>query len=231
MEIIMDNSLDYRHEYKHEIQYSDMLALKSRLGAVMSRDEHAGINGYHIRSLYFDNLYDKALNEKINGVSKREKFRIRYYNYDTSFIALEKKSKINNLCNKQIVQLSLEEVEAILQKDIDTLRLTEKPLLQEFYIKMKSEGLKPTTIVDYDRDPYTYAPGNVRVTLDSNIRTGISRTDFLNPACPMIPAGDAGIILEVKWDNYLPTVIRDIIQVPTTRTSAFSKYVACRIYG
>ena len=76
-----------------------------------------------------------------------------------------------------------------------------------------------------------YAPGNVRVTLDYNIRTGLRCTDFLNPGCVTIPAGDAPIILEVKWDNYLPSVIKRAVQVKGRRVGAFSKYAQCRIYG
>lgn len=223
--------MEFRHEWKHEISYSDFLALQSRLAAVMSLDSHALGHHYAIRSLYFDNLRDKALREKIDGVNCREKFRIRYYNGDTSFILLEKKSKLNGLCSKEQVQLSLKEAEAIANGDLPLLSDAEKPLLQELYCKMKLQGLRPKTIVDYTRAPFVYAPGNVRVTLDYNIRTGMTCTDFLNPDCITIPAGDAPIILEVKWDSFLPSVIRDIVQVPGTHTSAFSKYAACRIYG
>ena len=96
---------------------------------------------------------------------------------------------------------------------------------------MKNRGLKPKTIVDYTREPFVYAPGNVRVTLDYNIRTGLQCTDFLNPDCVTIPAGDAVTILEVKWDEFLPAVIRDTIQLGRRQTASFSKYAACRVYG
>lgn len=96
---------------------------------------------------------------------------------------------------------------------------------------MRTEGLEPKTIVDYIREPFVYDPGNVRVTLDYDIRTGLIGTDFLTPDCVMVPPGNAPIILEVKWHEFLPTVIRDVVQVPGTHTSAFSKYAACRIYG
>jgi hypothetical protein len=96
---------------------------------------------------------------------------------------------------------------------------------------MRSQGLLPRTIVDYTREAFVYAPGNVRVTLDYDIRTGLHCTDFLNPDCVTIPAGNAPAILEVKWDAYLPAVIRDAVQLPGRRSAAFSKYAACRIYG
>ncbi len=223
--------MQLRHEFKHEISYVDMLSLRSRLSAVMQQDSHA-INGrYKIRSLYFDNLNDKALLEKVNGVNTREKFRVRYYNDDLSLIILEKKSKINGLCNKEQAIITLEEAQFIAKGDAANLSQSEKPLVKELYYKMQTQGLKPKTIVDYIREPFVYAPGNVRVTLDYNIQTGLTGTDFLNLDCIMIPVGNAPIILEVKWDEFLPAVIRDIVQIPGTHTSAFSKYAFCRIYG
>lgn len=223
--------MQFRHEWKHEISYVDMLSLRSRLSAVMQQDSHAVNGRYKIRSLYFDNFRDKALLEKINGVNIREKFRIRYYNDDLSLILLEKKNKINGLCSKEQAVITLEEAQLIANKDMENLSKMEKPLVKELYYKMQTEGLEPKTIVDYTREPFVYAPGNVRVTLDYDIRTGLTGTDFLNPDCVMIPAGNAPIILEVKWDEFLPAVIRDVVQLPGTHTSAFSKYAACRIYG
>ena len=223
--------MKYRHEWKHEISYGDMLVLRQRLSAVMKRDAHAIDGKYLIRSLYFDNASDKALREKVDGVNIREKFRIRYYNNDTSLIHLEKKSKVNGLCLKDSVALTKEQAQAIANGDYAWMVDSGIPLVQELYSKMMSQGLRPKTIVDYLREPFVFAPGNVRVTLDYNIRTGMNCTDFLNPDCVTVPAGDAPIILEVKWDEYLPDIIRDAVQLPNCRVGAFSKYAVCRIYG
>ena len=235
--------MKFRHEWKHEINHSDMAALRARLQAVMVMDSHA-INGkYEVRSLYFDNLQDRALLEKINGVNRREKFRVRYYNGDPSFVLLEKKSKINGLCQKEQIQLSADEVQAISDCNMDILRESAKPLVQELYLKMQTQGLQPKTIVDYTREAFVYttgiassiagstAPGNVRVTLDYNIRTGITGIDFLENDCITIPAGNVPVILEVKWDAFLPSVIRDLVQLNGRHSSAFFKYAVCRIYG
>lgn len=223
--------MHFRHEWKHEISYMDMLSLRSRLSVVMQQDSHAVNGRYKVRSLYFDDFRDKALLEKIDGVNRREKFRVRYYNDDLSFILLEKKSKVNGLCRKEQSSITLEEARLIANKDIENLSKIEKPLVKELCYKMRVEGLEPKTIVDYMREPFVYAPGNVRVTLDYDIRTGLTGTDFLVSDCVMVPAGNAPIILEVKWDEFLPAVVRDVVQVPGTHTSAFSKYAACRIYG
>lgn len=223
--------MDYRHEWKHEINCADLLTLRLRLRAIMQCDSHAIDGKYTIRSLYFDTSNDTALHEKLDGVSMREKFRIRYYNGDTQTIHLEKKSKWNNLGNKQIATLTAQETQAIVDGNLDWMKGHSQGLIRELYVKMRTTGLRPKTIVDYTREPFVYPPGNTRVTFDYHIRTGLGCTDFLNPECITVPAGDAPIILEVKWDAFLPDIIRDAIQLPGRRVGAFSKYAQCRIYG
>lgn len=223
--------MKYRHEWKHEITYCDMLVLRGRLSRVAKRDRHTVNGKYEIRSLYFDTLTDKALREKTDGVNIREKFRIRYYNGDLSFIRLEKKSKVNGLCLKESAALSIEQVQAILDGNYGVLIRDNQPLVTEFYSKITGGGLRPKTIVDYTREPFIFAPGNVRITLDYNICSGLQNTDFLNPNSVTVSVGNAPIILEVKWDEYLPDIIRDVVQLGNCRVGAFSKYAACRIYG
>ncbi|MBD5546995.1 MAG: polyphosphate polymerase domain-containing protein [Lachnospiraceae bacterium] len=223
--------MDYRHEWKHEINQTDLLVLRQRLRAIAIPDPHA-INGkYMIRSLYFDNAADKVLREKLDGVSRREKFRIRYYNGDTSLIHLEKKSKIGGLGKKQTANLTAVQAQSIANGSLDWMSDSSEELIRELHTKMQLQGLRPKIIVDYIREPFIFGPGNVRVTLDYNIRTGFRCSDFLDPSCTTIPAGDAPIILEVKWDHFLPDIIRDAIQLPGRRVTAFSKYAQCRIYG
>lgn len=226
-------SLDihYRHEWKHEISYADLLAIRQRLRAVAESDPHAANGCYLIRSLYFDNAEDKALREKIDGVNLREKFRIRFYNGDTSVIHLEKKSKRAGLGTKYSAELTRDEAQKIVDGDLDWMMSSGRDLVKELYCKMRYQGLRPKTIVDYTREPFIYRPGNVRVTFDYDIRTGLQCTDFLNPDCVTVPAGDAPILLEVKWDAFLPDIIRDAVQTPGRRVEAFSKYAQCRIYG
>ena len=223
--------IKYRHEWKHEISRTDLFSIRQRVRCVMIPDPHAIHGSYHIRSLYMDSPDDTALREKIDGVNMREKFRIRYYNRDTSLIHLEKKSKRGGLGTKYSAHLTPDQAEKIAAGDIDWMSGSSDPLLAELYCKMKYKGLRGKTIVDYTREPFIYPAGNVRVTFDYDIRTGLYCTDFLNPDCPTIPAGDAPVILEVKWDEYLPSIIRDCVQTPGRRVTAFSKYAQCRIYG
>ena len=220
----------FRHEWKHLITWEDMLTLRMRLKAVAKADIHTVDGRYHIRSLYFDNYADRVLREKLDSVSVREKYRIRYYNGDPLVMFLEKKCKQGGLGYKLQTRLSISQAKAILNGDIGWMKDAHDGLLTQFYSALCSQGLRPKTIVDYMREPYTYQPGNVRVTLDYDIRTGLSCVDFLNPDCVMIPAGDE-IVLEVKWDQFLPSVIRSAVQLDSARTTAFSKYQACRRFG
>lgn len=223
--------MDYRHEWKHEISQSDLFSLRQRLRAVAAPDPHAVCGKYMIRSLYFDNAADRALREKLDGVSRREKFRIRYYNDDLSLIRLEKKMKAGSLGKKQSTLLTAAQAGSIVNGHLDWMPYSRDALICELYGKMRLQGLRPRIIVEYIREPFIYAPGNVRVTLDYHIRTGFCCRDFLRPDCVTIPAGDAPIILEVKWDAFLPDIIRDAVQLPGRRAAAFSKYAQCRIYG
>ena len=220
----------FRHEVKHEISRHDMLILRQRLRAVMKPDSHSVDGQYTIRSLYFDNLDDKALREKLDGVNIREKYRIRLYNNDPSVIHLERKFKHGGLGYKNSATLTREQAQAIADGDVEWMSRSADEVILGFYAKIRNEGLLPKVIVDYTREPFVFGPGNVRVTLDYDIRTGIRCTDFLNPDCVTVPIPDSPCILEVKWDAYLPDVIRDAIQLENRRGSAFSKYAACRMY-
>lgn len=222
-----------RHELKFFINIGDYFAIRNRLKYIASLDKNATPSGtYHIRSLYFDNFSDKALMEKINGYSKREKFRIRYYNDNFDFIKLEKKSKINGLCTKFSAPLTREQCEKILNNDIDWMIDSDKSLIQELYFKIKSQMLKPKTVVDYTREAYIYNAGNVRITIDSNVRSGIFSQDMFNTNLPTmkIPTNDT-IILEVKFDEFLPDIIKDVIQTNTRKATSISKYANSRMFG
>lgn len=222
--------MQFRHEVKHEISNHDMLILRQRLRAVMKPDYHAVNGQYEIRSLYFDNLDDKALREKLDGVNIREKYRIRLYNNDPSTIRLERKFKRGGLGVKTSADLTPEQTQKIVAGDVEWLSQSNDEMLLGFYTRVRNEGLKAKVIVDYIREPFVFAPGNVRVTLDYGIRTSINCTDFLNPDCVTIPINDSPCILEVKWDNYLPDVIRNAVQLVGRRSAAFSKYAASRMY-
>lgn len=221
-----------RHEIKVFINYSDYISIRNRIKTFAKLDRNASENGiYHIRSLYFDNFNDKALMEKINGYNNREKFRIRFYNHNHSFIRLEKKSKSNGLCYKSSAPLTKEQCEKILNGDIEFLKDSNKDVLKEFYCKLRYQCLKPKTIVDYTREAYIYDAGNVRITIDSNTKSGLYSTNIFDSKLPTLGLVNYNpIILEIKYDNFLPDIIRDLIQTNTRNQTAVSKYAACRLF-
>lgn len=223
--------MNYRHEIKVEINRADLIILRQRLRAVMPTDEHSVGGRYLVHSLYFDSASDRVLREKLDGVSRREKFRIRYYNDDLTMIRLEKKSKQGGLGGKQSAALTPEQTRAVAAGDCGWMAESGQALIRELHLKMRTQGLRAKTIVDYTREPFVYAPGNVRVTLDYDIRLGPYPEQFLEADCVTIPAGDAPAILEIKWDSFLPDIICDAVRLPGRRAAAFSKYAQCRIYG
>ena len=254
----MTQDRQYRHELKYKISYPDYMAMRSRLRPVMKADPHASAGGrYLVRSVYFDNLNDKALREKIDGVAKREKFRIRYYNDDLSYIVLEKKMKIGSLCLKCSAPITEEECRKILSGgrssvtdggrssvtdggrgcmwsgDLSFMKEHPQELVRELYAKMTYQLLRPRVLVSYTREPFIYPAGNVRVTFDSDIRTSLFHQEFLTKEAAGISATDEpqDVYLEVKFDAFLPEVVQDLIRVKGIRQHAFSKYSASRRFG
>lgn len=224
----------YRHELKYPLSEAGYQALSRRLSAVMRRDVHAGADGlYTVRSIYFDNYRDKALREKLDGVPQREKFRIRWYNNDLSFLSLEKKCKYNDLCQKLDAPLTRAELQAILSGGGAWMDAHPEALVRELSHAMTAQQLRPRVLVSYMREAYTYAPGNVRVTFDFCVRSSLFHPDLLCGAFPDIGVLDApgSYILEVKYDAFLPDVIACLLQSGDLRQQAFSKYAACRRFG
>lgn len=221
----------YRHEVKHMITRGDAVAIRNNLTAVADSDSHVQDDGtYLIRSLYFDDLNDTALWEKLDGVNERRKFRIRYYNGDLSFIMLECKMKRDNVGVKLQERLTQEELRRIIDGDLTWMATSGRPLLVTLYVEMKTKGLRPRCVVEYRRIPFVYRPGNVRVTIDWNVRTGPA-AQFMDPDGLTLPVDGDPMILEVKWDDYLPSVIRRAVALKGRRQGSYSKYAACRVYG
>ena len=221
--------LRLRHEWKHPITPQEDLVLSGRLRRLFQHDAHAGAGGdYRITSLYFDTPFDAALREKLDGVDRREKFRLRYYGAEPDWMKLEKKCKINGLCGKRSVRLSRREAESLLSGEYGFLLRREEPLLRELYSKMRGNGLAPRTVVCYDREAFTFSPGNVRVTLDRDIRTGLSARDFFHPERFALRVMEECTVLEVKYDAFLPELVRLAVQIPDRRAGACSKYALCR---
>ena len=217
----------FRHELKYYINYFEYHSLRVRLSKILKLDRHAKSNrDYHIRSLYFEDSDSSAISEKQAGILERKKWRIRIYNLEDSVIKLEKKSRIGQFINKQSSNLVIENYNDIRNKKYDFLRASKNPLFIEFYSDLINQQFKPKVIVDYRREAYVSRLSNIRITFDKNLRTGLNSTDLFNKKQPTMNAIDENLmILEIKYDNFLPNYVKSIIQLPSSQRSAISKYV------
>lgn len=233
---IFDPSLPenrYRHEFKYLCSYGQLRMLQVRLQGLIPLDPHVGAEGiYNIRSLYFDDYYDTYLKENEAGTDPREKFRIRIYNHSSDRISLELKRKVRGKTQKLSCPLTVEQCRMLMAGEIPDISKDAPAVFRKLCLLMRTRLLRPKVIVEYDRVPYIYPQGNVRITLDENIRASDRVDLFLEdqiPLRPIMPAGQH--ILEVKYDEYLPDFIYRTVQIENLRTTAFSKYYLCRKFN
>ena len=225
-------NIPLRHELKYHITPAELTVLRGVLAPVMQLDPNGNENNeYHIRSLYFDTINDDALEEKIAGVGNRKKYRIRIYNFSDRVIKLECKSKYGDLISKQSVSIPRELAEQLIAGDPDGLQRMRHPLLHDVYREMRTRLLRPAVIVDYVREAYIHQAEEVRITFDKQVRTGLYSVDMFNPQIPTYPVFDDPVeILEVKFDEFLPSYLQSILSGITAQRSAVSKYTWCRRY-
>ena len=226
------SSLPLRHELKFLINESQYFVLSVILDHVLDRDPNGDeYNEYHIRSLYFDTVFNTALYEKVSGVSNRNKYRIRIYNLSDRVIKLECKTKIENLISKRSETIPRILCEQIIACDPTGLEATESGLMQDLFREMTTRLLRPVVIVDYVREAYLHPAEEVRITFDKQLRTGLMSTDIFNPQLPTVPPLDNNeIILEVKYNRVLPPYIRNLLTTYASDAcrNAVSKYCWCR---
>ena len=222
--------LPARHELKYFIHPTEVEALRIRLRAGLRMDAHCrGGRPYNIRSLYFDDIDDSAYFDKVNGVMHRDKYRIRIYRHSDAEIFLERKRKMGDLIQKSSVQITRRLCEQLISGDPRGLYRSNNLLLRDMFVEMRTKLLRPSVIVEYDREAYLHSVENVRITFDLRLRTGLNSTDLFNPYIPMVSPHDGNVeILEVKYDNYLPEHIRWLLEDVKAEKSAVSKYVLCR---
>ena len=229
----MSNEPKYRHELKYICTAAELAMIQGRIHHLIPLDSHAGENGmYQIRSLYFDDYYDRCYYENENGTDPREKFRIRIYNGKTDKISLELKKKERGKTLKLSCPLTEEQCRMLMRGEVLPDCDEYPPVLQKLLLQMKTAMLRPKIIVEYDRVPYVYKLGNVRITLDKNISSSLAIDRFLDPTIhkrPIMPAGQH--VLEVKFDEFLPDYIYQTLQLRNLRQTAFSKFYLCRKFS
>lgn len=223
--------VNFRHELKYLISSAEVTMLRTRLSGLISLDAHAKNGHYTIRSLYFDDYDDRCLLENENGTAPREKFRIRIYNGSAERISLECKRKERGMTHKTSCPLTREQTELLMAGKIVPNVADRPPLLQKLTAQMMTRRLHPVVIVEYERIPFVYKNGNVRITLDTNLVSSSDVSQFLReriPHRPVMPLGQQ--LLEVKYDAYLPDFLYQSLQLSDLRQTAYSKYALCRRY-
>lgn len=224
---------EYRHEYKYQIDAMEKEILKLRAQGVLERDIHAGEDGeYLIRSLYFDSPEDDCFFENEDGVDPREKYRIRIYNCDSARISLECKAKRRGMTKKTACLITRRQCECFMEGTIPEAEERASVEQRAMFYRMRERNLRPVVIVQYMRTPYVGAAGNVRVTFDDAIASSNAVNSFFEENIPLrsvLPAGSS--ILEVKWDELLPSFVRGQLELDSLQWTAFSKYYLCRRYN
>lgn len=228
--------MKYRVEQKYIITEEQKAYLKYKLEQIMEYDKYSQNGSYTIRSLYFDDMYDSYLEANEAGDDFREKYRIRTYNNDKEKIYLEIKGKELGYTRKEKEQLEMQECLDLIERKEWKWKESDGKVKRKLYALMMMKRMQPVQIVEYDRIPFVEKRGNVRVTLDTHI-VGSSETaaffEDVLPAIPLLPTGQH--ILEVKYDEFLPDYIKQILNKVHVTKTAFSKYYYARrnqnIYG
>ena len=224
----------YRHELKYICSDVELRVVEQKIRMVMRPDSHADANGeYLIRSVYFDDFHRSRFFENEDGVDPREKFRIRTYNCSDSRITLEKKIKKNGMTGKKSCIIDRETCMRMLTRRSIRDRLGQDPLLDEWILQNETVGLHPVMLGEYLRKPYVYRLGNVRITFDRYISTSFLIKDMFERQISKIAVLPTGYhVLEVKYDDFLPDVIYQLIDSGHMRQTTFSKfYLGCKAMG
>ena len=222
----------YRYEYKYIITKQQAVLLQQRLQELMPRDSHAGDEGvYSIQSLYFDDYDNRCFYENLNGTDPREKFRIRIYNQNPARIVLECKRKERGKTLKASCLLSAGQCKKLMKGEILPEIDRQPAVLRKLTLEMMLHGMHPVVIAGYDREPFVYGTGNVRITLDKHLYSSSDLSGFPGGNISQRPVMPKGLhLLEVKWDAFLPDVIYRACQLDSLTQTAYSKYFLCRQY-
>lgn len=219
-----------RHEIKILLSYAEYISLAAKLKGVTEPDSYALDSGdYFIRSLYLDDVYNTAFTTKINGVDNRKKYRIRCYNGSNSVIKFECKNKYKDRIHKVSFPITYEQYQMFMNGEHDFLLSIEHPLAKEVFCLCKNADLSPSVVVDYDREAYLHPLSNTRLTFDKNLRAGISSFDIFDKDMDTLPVFENGsVIFEIKYDQYIPSHIVDIIASLRGTKMSLSKFCMCK---
>ena len=227
--------MQYRFEYKYLINAHTSAVLRGRTKALMCPDSHSG-GSYVVNSLYLDDRYDSFYYSKYYGSLHKNKYRLRYYNKDLSFIRLERKHKDGLLSYKESMQITQEQYQMVKLGNMDFILKEEAPLWQKLGAIYRTRGLRPAVSFAYRREAYTYGPGNVRFTFDGPLfnpeGSGRGGTAGYDPLA-LVYGRQAyhPLLLEVKYTGFLPEIVKRLLNGLPLAHTELSKYCVARERG
>jgi len=219
-----------RQEHKFAITEAQRLQYCSILQRAIHEDPNNGVDGYMVRSLYFDTLNDYDYTTKIDGVDVRRKLRLRIYNTESAFASLEMKQKQSCAQIKRSIRIKREDAMQLCGGNYSSLLYYDDPFALECYTLMSTRGYLPKVIVEYRRTAFVAEGNETRVTFDGRIRATESCRSFFSDKLCLYPVMDASAaVLEVKYDRMLYTYIKDILQRFDKNPISVSKYCMARM--
>lgn len=222
----------FRTERKYSLNPVQVGSMVSRLSMVMQGDAHNGINEYMVRSLYFDTVYNDDYFDKMAGVERRRKIRLRVYDANSPVAKLEIKEKQGASQLKRSLTVSRQDAIEIQNGNYEVLKDREEPLAEELYILMTTKQYRPVCIVEYQRRAFMSLTNDIRITFDSRVSSNEGNFDIFSERLqtyPVMPFGET--VMEVKYNGFLLSYIKDMIGPLACQESATSKYCMARIYG
>ena len=214
-----------RKEKKYLVDMASAKLLEARLAAVLAPDPHNGVRGYPIRSLYFDTLHDRDFTEKLFGCDPRRKVRLRIYDPRADFALLELKQKQGENQVKRSLQMNRAEAQRLVDGDCSVLLERPEPFAAEMHAFMSINGYAPKCIVEYDRTAFIAKENKIRVTLDRTIRATEASVRLFDERLCLYPVFDPfNVVLEVKYNGFLLSYIKDVLRMADKSELAVSKY-------
>ncbi|HJC63291.1 MAG TPA: polyphosphate polymerase domain-containing protein [Candidatus Blautia merdavium] len=218
-----------RQEKKYLMNMADVKRLSGKLSQALMEDDHNGANGYSIRSLYFDTPYDGDFRDKVDGLLLRKKIRLRIYDPKAKTAKLEMKQKEGMYQRKRSLRLSREDAAALIDGDYGVLLKYREPFAAECYGVMCMQGYRPKTVVEYLRKAYIAKENSIRITFDSRIIATEARYDIFAEDLNLYPVLDPfNAVLEVKYNGFLLSYIKDLLDTAVRSELSVSKYCLAR---
>lgn len=221
-----------RKELKYYISHNEYVILSNLLRKVLQQDKHNkdSKKSYHVRSLYFDTLDNESFEDKMAGIEERTKYRLRIYGTNAKWVKFEIKSKFNNSVLKETAIISKEDAAEIQNTNYEVMLKYNNPFLNKAYQEFKKRPYRPVVMTDYFREAFMYDLNKIRIVFDKFLKSTSLQLDIFNKdPFPTQKLKRGIVIMEIKYNNFIPGFLKQILQIPSFERSAISKYCIGRL--